>query len=1057
MIKNTLISIQLLFVSFCFSQISTISSWTYEPLLGTNENPTSNNGVSGTSGIIGMTSPGTATGMSGMSGCGAQVSGQNAWAIGSANPGLSNESNGAYWFVSTKDYKDISVSWEQRWSGTATNTVRLQYTTNGTTWNNFEMSALNTTFCLGVLDNGRFETNTTADRFRRITVDLSSILAVNENENFGFRIVAAHYRTTGQFRQVSTPASVATGGTWRFDNVKIEGKSTVPSIISSVSSFSTPFIYDFENGPSSSNSFTFSGLNLVDETGEIMVTASSNYEISDDNSSFTNSIQTTYTNFGENIINNVIYVRLKSGLSPAAYSGSVDLSCGAANTSVLLTGGVSESGLKINSLDNQILIDFDNNLTGSNGSSFNASNPLYSFVNEANKLNSGAWSVQTNGTSGYVETQAAIYPSLFTSVVARGVTTTTFGGAGLYGVEINPGDKSLGFQPTGSFLAGNEGAITLRMKNETGSEFNTFEVEYDLNILNDGPRANSLKLYFSTDNITYSEIIDARFLSPATADGSPSWNTNNKNVTISNILINDGSLFYLRWACVDETGSGNRDKFSLDNIKLEAKLICTNEISSISSNVRCGTGELTISAVPSDFSTLKWYTSAMGGVELVDDINFQLSGNDLIINNLLTSSTFYVESVLGSCVSSRTPVQAEINTCTEIISSQCGAILVDNATDIYCNAVSGATIYEFRLVNGGTTLTIQKPSRTFKPSQVAGCLPGTTYQISVRTYNLDWSIFGSSCPITTKSTAGLTKLQNSQCGITLSNVATDLYADAIISASQYKFRVTKDASVQEITKTSRTFKMSQLATVQYGEIVSVEVDVFVNGAWIGYGTPCNITLPALPKTKLQASQCGIVLSNLTTLLYADAIAGASQYRFRVKNEDLEFEKTIIKASRVFKMSEIAGLLPNETYQVDVEIYYNGAWQNYGVQCNVTTPGIQGLMIQEESIIAENSTENESIVKTEKTIETSIITTNDFLVSTDFELSVYPNPTYGVFIISASKEMKLNIVNELGQLVETVFVSSENNFVSKIDGLNPGVYFINGILDNEIISKKVVVL
>jgi Secretion system C-terminal sorting domain/Calx-beta domain len=215
---------------------TTITQWTYEPLQGTNANPTPNTG-SGTSSIVGsMTTPGTATGMSG-TGCGAQVSGQTAWAIGTANPGTTNESSGVRFNVSTTGYNNIIVSWDQRMSNSATNTVRLQYTTDGTNWNNFTMTSGNTTFCLGSLNDGRFEAaNATGDQFRRVTVDLSSITGVNNNSNFGVRLVAAHFQTTGQFRQINNNTLVATGGTWRFDNVTISGSAILPTVNLSVSS-----------------------------------------------------------------------------------------------------------------------------------------------------------------------------------------------------------------------------------------------------------------------------------------------------------------------------------------------------------------------------------------------------------------------------------------------------------------------------------------------------------------------------------------------------------------------------------------------------------------------------------------------------------------------------------------------------------------------------------------------------------------------------------------------------------------------------------------------------
>jgi hypothetical protein len=216
---------------------SIISEWNYEPLSGAFATPAANIG-SGTSALVGsMTtaSPGTATGINTLSGCGTQVSGQTAWNISNANPGSSNESSGAQWNVSTVGNTAISVSWEQRWTSTSPNAVRFQYTTDGTSWNNFTMTSANTTVCDGNINNGIFETNRSADRFRRITVNLDSISTVENNANFGFRVVAAYFNNSGQFRQVVSSGTVSTGGGWRFDNVKVIGTSACSTPTNAVS------------------------------------------------------------------------------------------------------------------------------------------------------------------------------------------------------------------------------------------------------------------------------------------------------------------------------------------------------------------------------------------------------------------------------------------------------------------------------------------------------------------------------------------------------------------------------------------------------------------------------------------------------------------------------------------------------------------------------------------------------------------------------------------------------------------------------------------------------
>ena len=223
---------------------TTLAEWTYEPLQGTSASPTPNAGiysVTATSSIVGaMSGPGTATGSA--LGC-LQNTGTTAWAIGTANPGTSNESSGAEFRFSTVGYENIKFSYDQRFSNTAVRTVRVQYTLDGSSWNNFTIDTLvnYTSGCTnrGAVDNGRIDIGTpvgtnTSDAWSRRNIDFSSITAANNNPNFGIRIVAAHYSTTGQFRQSNNVGAVASAGTWRFDNVTCSGTAIVtstPSIV----------------------------------------------------------------------------------------------------------------------------------------------------------------------------------------------------------------------------------------------------------------------------------------------------------------------------------------------------------------------------------------------------------------------------------------------------------------------------------------------------------------------------------------------------------------------------------------------------------------------------------------------------------------------------------------------------------------------------------------------------------------------------------------------------------------------------------------------------------
>ena len=211
---------------------SHIALWNYNAIVGSPTAPVADLGA-GTSSIVGslVIAP-AATGMDPIinNGCGTQ-NGLNpgAWAF-TASPGATNESSGVQYNVSTIGFQNIFFTWDQRSSNTAVNTMRVKYTLDGTTWLDFVMTDLNTTYCNGVLDGGRFQNSAVGDNYRRVSVNFSAITGANNNANFAVRVLAAHYQTTGEFRQTGIPANIATAGTWRFDNVSIGGRSNVSII-----------------------------------------------------------------------------------------------------------------------------------------------------------------------------------------------------------------------------------------------------------------------------------------------------------------------------------------------------------------------------------------------------------------------------------------------------------------------------------------------------------------------------------------------------------------------------------------------------------------------------------------------------------------------------------------------------------------------------------------------------------------------------------------------------------------------------------------------------------
>jgi hypothetical protein len=104
----------------------------------------------------------------------------------------------------------------------------------------------------------------------------------------------------------------------------------------------TGFSYLVGTGPSVSQTFTLSGTNLSGAPSNVLITAPTDYEISSDNTIFSNSINVPYTS--STLASTTVYVRLKAGLA----AGNYNLQNVAASASGAVTKNVTCSGTVLN-------------------------------------------------------------------------------------------------------------------------------------------------------------------------------------------------------------------------------------------------------------------------------------------------------------------------------------------------------------------------------------------------------------------------------------------------------------------------------------------------------------------------------------------------------------------------------------------------------------------------------------------------------------------------------------------------------------------------------------
>ena len=367
---------------------------------------------------------------------------------------------------------------------------------------------------------------------------------------------------------------------------------------------------------------------------------------------------------------------------------------------------------------------------------------------------------------------------------------------------------------------------------------------------------------------------------------------------------------------------------------------------------------------------------------------------------------------------------------TKVQDSQCGVSLASLATTISANPVTNATGYRFKVVNGATSEIIEAVGgRSFRLTSLAGgTFYNTIYTISVATkYNGIWGEYGDECTISTP-TFPLTKVQDSQCGITLASLATTISANPVTNATGYRFKVVNGATSEIIEAVSgnRWFRLTTLTGgVLYNTTYAVSAASKYNGVWSDYGVVCNVTAPAPPLTKLQTSQCGITLaSGNATLLYANAVSVAQRYRFEVSlGADVYTYDTTTSSVRSFRMTAVPGLTLERgtTYTVRVAIMVNGVWQPYGVACTITTYSIPTSVVRAINID-----------------------------TTNFDVVTYPNPftdNFNLNLTSLSVEkVSVMVYDMTGKLLEKKEVAP-----SELSELQVGTNFASGVY-NVIVSQ-----
>ena len=350
----------------------------------------------------------------------------------------------------------------------------------------------------------------------------------------------------------------------------------------------------------------------------------------------------------------------------------------------------------------------------------------------------------------------------------------------------------------------------------------------------------------------------------------------------------------------------------------------------------------------------------------------------------------------------------------------CGTTLTSMGSLVAATSTVAATGYRFEVTKVGSdpleVQTIDRPVHWFSLTQLPLYSYAATYSIRVMIQrNGVWlGYYGTACSISSPAVlapGGATSVTPSQCGITLPTISTLIATSSLAGATGYKFRVTNTRTgfQQELTRSIHWFSLTMLNQYNYGDTYTVEVAVKTTGDFSGYGSPCNVTAPAVPSL---TSQCGTIVATKGTNITTSSLALVTSYDFEVKNMTTLATANVSNNLNWFRLSQLSNYSQSTQFRVRVRLLTSGVFSDYGDACFITSPAIARTVEMTDSKV--------------------------------FEVTASPNPfdnNFGMFLNSTSTDnVSIRVYDMIGRMVEQKELKSNEVIMQEVGSNYPsGVY------------------
>ena len=180
------------------------------------------------------------------------------------------------------------------------------------------------------------------------------------------------------------------------------------------------------------------------------------------------------------------------------------------------------------------------------------------------------------------------------------------------------------------------------------------------------------------------------------------------------VIYNTAGVYNVSLTATNYNGSNTKTM----NLLITVTTIPT--ITSTTPGSRCDSGTVTLNATASS-GTINWYADASGGTSIG-------SGASFVTPTLSSTTTFYVESASGTCVSPRLPVIATVNN-TPTITSTTPATRCDSGTVTLSATSNAGSVAWYNVSVGGTPLS------TSNNFVIANITSTTTYYVEATSGN----------------------------------------------------------------------------------------------------------------------------------------------------------------------------------------------------------------------------------------------------------------------------------------------------------------------------------